>query len=240
MPLPGDGKPRKRRRRRGGGLMLLMLAIVLPVCVGAWLATRAVYFIGVDPAAGQAVTIYRGLPYELPFGVDLYEQWFTSGVPLSAVPEDRREKLLDHQLRSRDDAEDLVHEVYLRIRNIPDDRLIGNPEGYLFSIAHSVRCRYLKREGRSVAVDIEDPLVEPLVAEPPQADEDIDAGWRIELLRKVLPQLSARCRAVMEMKYGDGASREQIAAQLGITIDGVKKHLSKGLAECRRRMQRLE
>jgi protein phosphatase len=109
MPLPGDGKPRKRRRRRGGGLMLLMLAIVLPVCVGAWLATRAVYFIGVDPAAGQAVTIYRGLPYELPFGVDLYEQWFTSGVPLSAVPEDRREKLLDHQLRSRDDAEDLVN-----------------------------------------------------------------------------------------------------------------------------------
>jgi protein phosphatase len=109
MPLPGDGTPKRRRRKRSGGLTLLMLAIVLPLCVGAWLATRAVYFIGVDPGAGQAVTIYRGLPYELPFGVDLYEEWFTSGVPLSAVPDDRRAKLLDHQLRSRDDAEDLVN-----------------------------------------------------------------------------------------------------------------------------------
>jgi PPM family protein phosphatase len=108
MPLPGDGKP-KRRRRRSGGMMLLVLAIVLPLCVGAWLATRAVYFIGTDPGPGQSVTIYRGLPYELPFGVDLYEKWFKSGVPLAAVPEDRRAKLLDHQLRSRDDAEDLVN-----------------------------------------------------------------------------------------------------------------------------------
>jgi protein phosphatase len=54
------------------------------------------------------VTIYRGLPYELPFGIELYENWYESGVPLAAVPTERREKLLDHQLRSRDDAEDLV------------------------------------------------------------------------------------------------------------------------------------
>jgi protein phosphatase len=85
-----------------------MLAVVLPLCVGAWLATRAVYFIGTDPGPGQSVTIYRGLPYELPFGIDLYENWYESGVPLAAVPTERRDKLLDHQLRSRDDAEDLV------------------------------------------------------------------------------------------------------------------------------------
>jgi PPM family protein phosphatase len=109
MPLPGNGKPRKRRRRkRSGGLMLLMLAIVLPLCVGAWLATRAVYFVGTDPDEARMVTIYRGLPYELPFGIDLYEEWYESGVPLADVPENRRDRFTDHQLRSRDDAEDLV------------------------------------------------------------------------------------------------------------------------------------
>lgn len=152
----------------------------------------------------------------------------------------RLRSYIGRKLPRRDDAEDLVQEVYLRIRDIPDDRLIENPEGYLFSIAHSVRCRYLKQQGRVVPVDVEDPLVEPMVAELPQVDEDIDAGWRADLLRKILPQLSGRCRMVMEMKFGDGASREQIARKLGITVDGVKKHLSKGLAECRRRMQRLE
>jgi PPM family protein phosphatase len=107
MPLPAGGKP-KRRRRRSGGLLLLLLAIVLPLCVGAWLATRAVYFVGTDPDEARMVTIYRGLPYELPFGIHLYEEWYESGVPLADVPEARQQGLVDHQLRSRDDAEDLV------------------------------------------------------------------------------------------------------------------------------------
>ena len=108
MPLPAGGTPKRRKRRRSGGLLLLFLAIVLPLCVGAWLATRAVYFVGTDPDEARMVTIYRGLPYELPFGLHLYEEWYESGVPLADVPEARQQGLVDHQLRSRDDAEDLV------------------------------------------------------------------------------------------------------------------------------------
>jgi protein phosphatase len=99
---------RRRRRRRSGGLLLLLLAVVLPLLVGAWLATRAVYFVGTDPADGRTVAIFRGLPYELPLGVELYESYYRSGVTLAEVPEARRERFVDHQLRSRDDAEDLV------------------------------------------------------------------------------------------------------------------------------------
>ena len=106
---PPAGKPeRRRRRRRSGGLLILVLAIVLPLIVGAWLATRAVYFIGTDPANGQTVTIFRGLPYELPFGIDLYERYYDSGVTLPGVPAARRARFTDHQLRTRDDAENLV------------------------------------------------------------------------------------------------------------------------------------
>jgi PPM family protein phosphatase len=107
LPEPPD-KGKRRRRKRSGGTLLLMLAIVIPLVVGAWLATRAVYFVGTDADAGRAVTIYRGLPYELPFGIDLYETYYESGVPLADVPAARRESFTDHQLRSRDDAEDLV------------------------------------------------------------------------------------------------------------------------------------
>jgi len=103
-PLPEQ----PRRRKRSGGTLLLMLAVVIPLIVGAWLATRAVYFVGTEPDAGRAVTIYRGIPYELPFGVALYETYYESGVPLAAVPAARRDSFTDHQLRSRDDAEDLV------------------------------------------------------------------------------------------------------------------------------------
>jgi PPM family protein phosphatase len=106
MPLPKP--PEKRRRRRSGGILLLTVAVILPLLVGAWLATRAVYFVGTEPGAGRPVTIYRGLPYELPFGVDLYETYYESGVPLADVPAERRTAFTEHKLRTRDDAEDLV------------------------------------------------------------------------------------------------------------------------------------
>jgi PPM family protein phosphatase len=112
-PLP-DGaaataprEPGRKRRRRVPTGLVVSLILVAVVLGGAWLATRAVYFVGTDPD-GRMVTIYRGLPYELPFGIDLYEEWYESGVPLADVPENRRDRFTDHQLRSRDDAEDLV------------------------------------------------------------------------------------------------------------------------------------
>jgi PPM family protein phosphatase len=111
MPLPDAQPParRKRRRRlRSGGGVLVLVAVVLPLIVGAWLATRAVYFIGTDPADGRTIAIFRGLPYELPFGIELYEHYYDSGVTLAEVPPARRATFTDHELRSRDDAEDLV------------------------------------------------------------------------------------------------------------------------------------
>jgi PPM family protein phosphatase len=110
VPLPDRRSPRraKRRRRRSGAAVIVFLAVLLPLMAGAWLATRAVYFIGTDPADGRTVTIFRGLPYQLPFGVDLYERYYRSGVTLADVPAARRAAFTGHELRSRDDAEDLV------------------------------------------------------------------------------------------------------------------------------------
>jgi len=108
LPQPEQRKKPRRRRLRSSGMLLLTLAVILPLLVGAWLATRAVYFVGTEPGAGRPVAIYRGLPYELPFGIELYETYYESGVPLAQVPVARRESFTDHKLRSRDDAEDLV------------------------------------------------------------------------------------------------------------------------------------
>jgi hypothetical protein len=107
-PPPRTAPPKRRRRRRGRGATLLALAIVVPLLIAGWLATRAVYFVGTDPADADAVTIFRGLPYELPFGVRLYERYYESGVTLADVPARRRASFVDHRLRSRDDAETLV------------------------------------------------------------------------------------------------------------------------------------
>ncbi len=89
---------------------LLATVIVLGLIgAGGYLASRQLYFLGTD---GQGiVTVYRGLPFDLPFGVPLYETYYVSGVPASIVPAARRSQLLNNDLRSQSDATSLVMDL---------------------------------------------------------------------------------------------------------------------------------
>jgi PPM family protein phosphatase len=57
------------------------------------------------------VTLYRGVPYDLPFGIDLYDTEYVSSTPARALSPQQRRRVLDHQLRSRDDASDVVRRL---------------------------------------------------------------------------------------------------------------------------------
>jgi serine/threonine protein phosphatase PrpC len=96
------------RRRRGRAWLRATLALVLLAAVigGAYLASRQVYFVGTND--GGLVTVYRGIPYDLPLGIHLYQQEYASAMPARAIPAARRDRVLDHQWRSRGDAVDLV------------------------------------------------------------------------------------------------------------------------------------
>jgi PPM family protein phosphatase len=103
--------PKAPRRRRGPRLRTLVkglavLAVLAGVVTGLYALSRQVYFIGTNDAG--LVTLYRGIPYELPFGVELYEEEYPSGVPARAIPERRRARVLDHEWRGREDAVDLI------------------------------------------------------------------------------------------------------------------------------------
>ncbi len=76
-----------------------------------WLASRAVFFVGTNDTG--MVSVYRGLPWDLPAGIHLYESYYVSGVPASDMTAGQRERLLDHRLRSRDDVRDLISALEL-------------------------------------------------------------------------------------------------------------------------------
>jgi protein phosphatase len=105
-----DGRSGGRRRaRRFGALFAVLALVIVPLGLGAYIANQAVYFLGTD--GDGFVTMYRGLPYSLPAGIDLYSPTYTSGVPLESLPSSRRKRLIDHTLRSHDDAADLMREL---------------------------------------------------------------------------------------------------------------------------------
>ena len=107
-PAPAPAGALRRGRRLTISFAVLAL-VVLPLGIGAFVANQAVYFIGTDDAG--FVTLYRGLPYALPAGIELYQPTYVSGVPIDSVPATRRRRLVDHTLRSHDDASDLVREL---------------------------------------------------------------------------------------------------------------------------------
>jgi protein phosphatase len=105
-------KPRKTRRYAKPIAAVIAALIVLALILGGgYLATRQLYFIGTN--SHGIVTIYRGLPYDLPAGIHLYETFYVSGVPASVLPPDRQRTLLNNHLRSQADAQNLMRAIEL-------------------------------------------------------------------------------------------------------------------------------
>jgi protein phosphatase len=110
-PPARPAQHRRRRRRIVTPGRLLALGCVLGLLAAFWLATRQVYFVGVDESRGNVVTLYHGLPYDLPLGIRLYSPVHHSGVTIQRVSPARRATFTDHKLRSKDDAENLVKQL---------------------------------------------------------------------------------------------------------------------------------
>jgi protein phosphatase len=103
-----------RRSRRIAKPLAALLAAVIVLCLigaGGYLASRQLYFIGTNQQG--VVTVFRGFPYQLPGGLNLYETYVVSGVPASLVPADRRKDFFNNQLRSQADALNLVRKLEL-------------------------------------------------------------------------------------------------------------------------------
>jgi len=103
---PASARRRRRRRLRAALQAVLGLALIAAATAGLYTLSRQVYFLGTNDAG--LVTLYRGIPYDLPFGIELYQEEYPSGVPARAIPASRRGRVLDHEWRSRGDAVDLL------------------------------------------------------------------------------------------------------------------------------------
>ena len=111
-PSPPEPPPRRKRRRitpRRVLTTLVVLAVLAGLAVAAVIGIRQVYFVGQDDRG--LVTLYRGVPYELPLGIDLYDRVYVSSVPARGLSAREQRRVLDHQLRSRDDAADVVRRL---------------------------------------------------------------------------------------------------------------------------------
>ena len=96
---------------RRAGVLAFLLAVLILLGSAAYLAFQSIYFIGTNNRG--LVTLYQGLPYRLPGNLNLYGSEYVSGVSASTLSAQRRKTLLNHSLRSEENAGDLIHSLEL-------------------------------------------------------------------------------------------------------------------------------
>jgi serine/threonine protein phosphatase PrpC len=108
-PPRAPAPARRRRRRRLPVGPILVLFLLACVVLGAYYASQTVYFVGASDDG--FVSVYRGLPYDLPAGLHLYSVNYESGVPVDELTPAQMKTITAHKVRAKNDAQDLVTQL---------------------------------------------------------------------------------------------------------------------------------
>ncbi len=100
---------RQHRGLRTAAKVLAVVVVLAAIAFGAWYGNRQAWFLGTDDAG--RVALYRGLPYELPFGIELFSERYASPIQTDALPGRRRESVTGNDIRSRGDAVSLIEDI---------------------------------------------------------------------------------------------------------------------------------
>ncbi len=119
-------------------------------------------------------------------------------------------------------AEDILQETWLQLeRQVANGGAIADVPAYCAVIAKNALLRHWRKAGRVRPLDdrIVDLLATGFAEEP--------AGWpdRLEALRRCLGTLSAPNRALIERRYVDGASNQDLADRLRLSLDALAMRL---------------
>jgi RNA polymerase sigma-70 factor, ECF subfamily len=137
-------------------------------------------------------------------------------------------------LRERGQAEDVLQETFLRFIQMQDhvDETRSIP-GLLIKIAANLSIDILRKKGRETPLEVDGVESESFAPDvnPPLAQMELEEAL---LVRQLLERLSSIDRIVLEMRYGEQMSYEEIAKALDLTVAAVAQRIRRGKQTLRR------
>ncbi|GLO15688.1 RNA polymerase sigma factor [Pseudomonas putida] len=143
---------------------------------------------------------------------------------------------LSARLGSRQAAEDVAHDAYLRVLERTAAQQIEHPRAFLYRTALNLVIDRHRRQAlrQSEPLEVLD-LDERWHSPAPGLDMQLEQ--RLALMQKALDELSGPCRESFLLRKLDGLSHEQIAQRLGISRSLVEKHIVNAMKHCRVRIR---
>ena len=141
------------------------------------------------------------------------------------------------KVASREDAEDIAQEAYLKFLQAAERGLeIQNPKAYLMTIAHNLLYQhYVGRERSTVPSDID---VDALQAEDSDPESSTALAIRADRINRAWRELSPKCQQALYLRWHNGLRVKEIANEMGLSHGMVKKYLARGLVHFRKRLSR--
>jgi len=130
--------------------------------------------------------------------------------------------------RSREDAEDLIQEAFLRLHIYCQTHEVREQEAFLVRTVQNLSVDSHRRAHRDLYID-EPVETLSLVDVRLAPDEDAALQQRLDKVRAVLDALKPRTREVFLMHRVEGYSSAQIADRFGISVSAVEKHIARAV-----------
>jgi RNA polymerase sigma factor (sigma-70 family) len=139
----------------------------------------------------------------------------------------RLRRFVRTRVSSREDAEDVIQEAYLRVLRYSAEHEVESQERLLFSAAKNLAVDSRRRHSVRQRTAIDYALLESFSQSWPPADEVVYASQRLRRVEIAVARLPPRCREVFWYNRVDGLSYAQVATHLGISMSAVEKHMAR-------------
>jgi RNA polymerase sigma factor (sigma-70 family) len=138
---------------------------------------------------------------------------------------------LVRSLGSRELADDVLHETWLRLHRTDAVGAVHRPESYILKVALNIATDKRREERRRAS------QAEVWAAIRPQEQtrdlsRELEARSDVEVLKRALAELTPRRRAILIAARLDGLSHEVIAKRLNISRTMVQKELRRAVRHC--------
>ncbi|HJT42668.1 MAG TPA: RNA polymerase sigma factor [Rhizomicrobium sp.] len=153
--------------------------------------------------------------------------------------EEALKRFLRRFIKSREGADDLAQEAFLRAFAAESEHLIVSPKAFLFKVARNLALNELAKQSSVTIEPLGDSEAQDVLEDSNQAavDDAVYGRERIRVLARAIAALPPQCAKVFVLRKMQGLSQKEIAARLNISVRTVENHVALGLVRCKAYMR---